>query len=102
MPDLMPVQHVQCAQMDETQHFGGYVQTGLFNERHWPECTCPKYTYTKPTLNFGGRMVKPPCKHILAAQSAVCQYHSMEDGSPLFEGVCPRCGGPVVPVTVMV
>lgn len=102
MPDLTIEYHVQCAGMTGVFHFGGYEQTGLFQENRWPACTCRAYQFAKRTMNFGGRMVPPPCKHIEAAQKNACQYHSMIDGAPEVEGVCPKCGGPLEVVRVAV
>jgi len=82
-------------------HVGGYEQTGLFSERHYPRCSCPAYKYAKRTINFGGRMVPPVCKHILQAQDEVCGWHQQYSPEVQIEkGVCPKCGGPTVVVRV--
>lgn len=103
MPDFTLENHVQCAGMSAVFHEGGYEQTAVFNERRWPTCTCKAYQFaTRGRTNFGGRMVPNPCKHIDAVQKTACQYHSMIDGSPAVEGVCPKCGGSLEHVLVAV
>lgn len=78
---------------------GKYQQTGLFSERNYPRCTCPAYKFAKRTINFGGMMVPPECKHILQAQKEACGWHeAYSDESQEKEGICPRCGGVTVSV----
>lgn len=103
MPDFTIEYHVQCAGMRAVFHEGGYEQTSVFEERMWPTCTCKSYQFaTRGWTNFGGRKVPNPCKHIDALQKSQCQYHSMIDGQPEVEGICPKCGGPLEVVTVAV
>jgi hypothetical protein len=93
-----------------TTEVGGYTQENMFSERHWPTCTCPAYKYTKATINFGGRMVKPECKHIEQARVDVCGWHrewaNVHDLAQTEEQrkqfICPRCGGPTVAIKVLV
>lgn len=102
MPDFTIEDHVQCAGMRATFHEGGYEQTSVFEERMWPTCTCKAYQFARRTINFGGQMVPQFCKHILAVHQTACQYHSIIDGPPAVEGVCPNCGGPLENVRVAV
>ncbi len=102
MPDFTIENHVQCAGMSAVFHEGGYEQTDVFYENRWPACTCAAYKFGKRTINFGGRMVPPFCKHIQAVHKTACQYHSMIDGAPEVEDVCPKCGGPLEAVRVAV
>lgn len=102
MPDFTIENHVQCAGMSAVFHEGGYEQTGLFYENRWPTCTCKAYQFGKRTINFGGQMVPQFCKHIMRVHQTACQYHSMIDGPPEVEGVCPSCGGPLENVRVAV
>lgn len=102
MPDFTFEDHVQCAGMSAVFHEGGYEQAGVFQERRWPTCTCKAYRFGKRTIHFGGQMVPRACKHIVAVQLTACQYHSMTDGQPEVEGVCPNCGGPLEHVRVAV
>lgn len=84
----------QCTSLSEdTANVGGYFQRGLGSERRWPTCTCPAYKFSKRTINFGGRMVAPPCKHILQAQGERCGWHQQwGDERQEKAGICPRCG----------
>jgi hypothetical protein len=77
-----------------TMPVGNYVVSGLFSERHYPVCTCPAYKWGKRTVNFGGRMMPPICKHIEQAQKSVCTWHQQySDEVQTEKGICPRCGG---------
>lgn len=78
---LTIVQMQMCRSIDGPMQTneGGYVQMGMLSERDWPTCTCPAYQFAKPTINFGGRMVKPHCKHILRAQKKACGWHEQFD-----------------------
>jgi len=103
MFDLTIVPMEMCASIDGpmTTNVGGYVQHNMFSERDWPTCSCPAYKYSKATIQFGPRKVKPECKHILKAQEDACGWH--EQYSPEHQeekGVCPRCGGSTVLVYV--
>ena len=101
MPDLDIVNTEMCTSTDGplTANVGGYTQMGLFNERTWPQCTCKAYKFSKATINFGGRWVKPACKHIIQAQQDVCGWHKAYSPERQIEpGVCPKCGGSTVPV----
>jgi hypothetical protein len=99
MPDFVIVTMQKCSSIDGPleMKYGNYVLSNMFSERHWPRCTCPAYKYSKASINFGGRMVKPECKHILSAQDEVCGWHQQWCQETQTEkGVCPRCGGPTV------
>lgn len=85
-----------CAQMNGPKTFkveGSkgdiYMVTGLFSERHQPECTCPAFMY------HGGR-----CKHIKKLEAEACTWHQQWNNYPpqKEEGVCPNCGGPSVQI----
>jgi len=104
MYDLTIEYHQQCGSMDnKVSNVGGYVQTGLFDERSWPECSCPAYKYGKRTVNFGGRKYPKHCKHIRQAQKNACTWHSLySDEEQKKEGTCPRCGKETVVVRVAV
>jgi len=94
-----------CKSMDGplSASAGGYAQDNLFCEYEWPTCTCPAYKYSKATINFGGRMVKPECKHIRKAQDDACGWHEQwSHERQTKESICPRCGGPTVSVRVLV
>jgi|GEM_PF-3216796 len=83
-----------------------YTVSGLFHERTWPKCTCPAYQFASRTVNFGGHLVSPHCKHIRMAEGMVCGWHEQFGESQTSEQrevhVCPRCGGPTVDVLVRV
>jgi hypothetical protein len=87
-----------CTSLDcHSAAIGGYQQTGLFDERQWPRCTCPAYKFTKRTINFGGMMVAPPCKHIEAAKEQACGWHqAYSEECQEQDDICPRCGGPTI------
>lgn len=103
MPDFTIEIHQQCSSYNQKQmDIGGYVQTGLFNERAYPQCTYPAYKFGKRTVNFGGRKFPVECKHILQAQESICGWHSMFDESQEKDGVFPRCGEPTELVRVAV
>ncbi len=104
----MIVNAQMCASIDGPMQLqvGPYFLTGMFSERHWPTCSCPAYKFSKATINFGGRMVKPECKHIERAQDEVCGWHEQWDGHPRQteeqrkKFICPRCGGSTVAIQV--
>jgi hypothetical protein len=103
MPDLMLVEMEMCSSIDGPMVtcYGKYTQTGMFSERHYPRCDCPAYKYSKATINFGGYMVKPECKHILAVQKETCGWHQQYSPESQEEkGKCPRCGASTVLVYV--
>jgi len=80
-------------------HVGGYTQTEMFSERHYPRCTCSAYKFSKRIINFGGQMVPPECKHILRAQEKTCGWHQAYSPEIQDEmGICPKCGGPTITV----
>lgn len=102
MPDFTIEVHWQCAESN-TASFGGYSQTGLFNERQYPQCTCNAYRYGKRTENFGGYLFPKPCKHIIEAQKHMCGWHSAYSPEKMTrKGVCPKCGRSAEPVRVAV
>lgn len=104
MLDVVPMQ--MCCKMDgplTVQVDGGngkkYTVSGLMHERSYPECTCPAYTFGKRTVNFGGRMMPKPCKHIEKAEGDLHCWHEQysEEVQSSYQrkrGICPRCGGP--------
>ncbi len=103
MPDFTVIHMQMCMSIDGplTTHEGGYEQHNMFSERHWPSCTCKAYFYSKPTMDFGGRAVKPRCKHILRAMENVCGWHQQySEEIQEKDGICPRCGGPTTTVAV--
>jgi len=103
MPDLTIISAEMCSSIDGplTANVRGYIQTGLFSERDWPTCSCPAYKFKKRTINFGGRMVPEPCKHIIKAQNQVCGWHSQYSAESQEEpSICPRCGESTVSVYV--
>lgn len=104
MPDFTLETAWQCESLEShTAAIGGYTQTNLFNERAYPHCTCPAYKFGKRTVNFGGQMVPPICKHIAEAEKTVCGWHSIYSSEPMTEpGKCPKCGKGVVSVRVAV
>jgi hypothetical protein len=105
MPDFSIITREMCASINGPMdtHVGGYRQENMFSERHWPTCTCPAYKFSKASINFGGRWVRPECKHIEQAQREACGWHQLYSEERLEEpGVCPRCGGPTVVVRVAV
>lgn len=84
-----------------TVQIGKYSVWNLFSERHWPACNCPAYTFARRTINFGGRMVAPPCKHISEAENLSCGWHQLHSPEAQTEkGVCPKCGAKTVTVQV--
>jgi len=90
----------QCAESNSA-NIGGYNQINLFGERNYPQCTCKSYEFGKRTINFGGRLYPPYCKHIIEAEKAMCGWHSLYSSEPMLEeGVCPKCGGKAEPVQV--
>jgi len=94
-----------CASIDgpKAAKVSGYMQDRLFTEHLWPTCTCPAYKFAKRTINFGGRMVAPECKHILEAQKQACGWHQQYcDERQTRPEICPRCGGPTLAVRVLV
>lgn len=94
MGDLTVVIMAQCKSCSETTaNVNGYEQTGLGSELTWPRCTCPAYKFSKATINFGGRLVKPACKHINQAMREKCGWHQLTGVSQIEEGICPECGG---------
>lgn len=95
MGDLTIVMMEQCCSLSEDMaEVGGYVQTGLGSERHYPQCSCLAYKYGKRVVNFGGRYFPELCKHIEQAQRERCGWHQQwSPESQEQEGVCPRCGG---------
>ncbi len=102
---MMHVEVMQeCASISGplTTHAGEYDQTDMFSERHWPQCSCPAFKFTRATVMFGGILSKPPCKHILQSELEVCGWHEQLHGSPEEAGTCPRCGGPTNYVRVAV
>lgn len=107
-PDFNTISAQMCKSMDGplTTNVGGYEQRHMFSERHWPTCTCPGYRFSKRTIDFGGRKVKPECIHIIRAQHLVCGWHQLFHETQTErqkEGrICPRCGGPTVVVQVAV
>ena len=108
MPDFTIENMQQCKSLDEpVTTVGGYIQTGLFNERTWPTCSCKAYKFAKRTVNFGGQMVPPACKHIKAAQKGVCCWHQLVGDPPQTERQkremeCPKCGRETMWVRVAV
>jgi len=106
MPDLTIEMMQQCRSLEErVTTVGGYVQTGMFSERAWPECTCPAYKFAKRTINFSGRMVAPACKHIKQGQKENCNWHQLVGDPPQTEKQkknmeCPKCKGETVWVRV--
>jgi len=107
MLDIVYMQ--MCTSIDGpmSKDVGGYLQAGLFSERDWPTCSCPAYKYSKATINFGGCMVKPECKHIKQAQESVCGWHQqysseIQNHEQKEKNICPRCGGSTVDVRVAV
>jgi hypothetical protein len=92
MAELTIVLSEQCIPKT-TANIGGYIQTGLGNERRWPQCSCKSYQFSKTTVNFGGRMVKPFCKHIEQAMIENCSWHKSYSPEAQNEpGKCPVCG----------
>lgn len=81
-----------------------YLLTGLFDERTYPGCSCPAYTYAKRTVQFGSLWMPEVCKHIRRAQTGVCGWHEQygETQTPDEQRarICPRCGGSTVNVRV--
>ncbi len=100
MPDLMLIQQQQCKTLSHSiAEIGGYLQSGLGSERHWPACTCPAYKFARHgKTNFGGRMVPNPCKHIHEYHKSICGWHqaySMEGAQTEAQKknmICPVCG----------
>lgn len=100
---LVNMQMCKSLEGPRTTNVGGYTQHNMFSERDWPTCTCPAYKYSKATIQFGTRKVKPKCKHILKTQEDACGWHEQWSGERQTEkGTCPRCGGPTVGVTCYV
>lgn len=105
MPDLTIEIWDMCASVDgpAATCIGGYEQTGLFDERTYPECTCKAYQFGKRTEQFGGRLFPKRCKHIKQAEEEACGWHALySDEHQTQEGVCPRCGGETIKVRVAV
>lgn len=96
MPDLTIVSVQICAKIDGPKSFNinGYVQSGLFSERHYPQCTCKAYQFAKRTEFFGNRRYPLPCKHIKEIYETTCSWHGQYSPEHQdVEDVCPRCGG---------
>jgi hypothetical protein len=105
MPEFLEVPMRMCASIDGPMavRVGDYEVTGLFSERNWPACSCPGYTFAPRVVDFGGRMVPHPCKHIRLAQAQACGWHELTgERAPRADGLCPECGGPTVVVRVAV
>ena len=105
MPDFTFVTMQMCKSIDGplTTYIGGYIQTGMFSERHVPECTCDQYALS--VRNGTGYM--PSCEHIKLAEVMVCGWHQqwsdeVQTGEQREQHICPRCGGPTVVVRVAV
>jgi hypothetical protein len=109
MPDLMIVSMQMCKSIDgpHTASVHGYTQYNLFSESHYPECTCPAYTYGKRTEFFDGKWYPERCKHIRQAAREACGWHEqfhlpVQNAAQKQAHICPRCGGPTVDVQVAV
>lgn len=105
MFDYTVITMEMCSSIDgpKVTTIGKYTIFGLFSERHYPRCTCPAYKFSKRTVNFGGIMYPPECKHILQAENAVCGWHQQYSSEPQEqEGICPRCGKKTVLVNAAV
>ena len=84
-----------------------YIVTGLGSERHYPECTCPAFKFSKRTEIFGGRMMPKFCKHIdKALEELVCWHEQWGEEVQTDEQeklmICPKCGGETELVNVAV
>lgn len=103
MPDFTIVTMEMCSDMD-THSFsvGGYIQTGMFSEQHYPTCTCQAYKYGKRVIFFGGRYYPATCKHIRQIQTEMCTWHEQWGISQIIPGICPECGKETVVVYVAV
>jgi hypothetical protein len=100
MLDFTIQNYWQCAG-SHIAHIGGYVQTNLFDEHRYPQCTCKAYKFGKRTINFGGQLYPNYCKHIVEAEKQICGWHSLYSSEPMLEeGVCPKCGGKAESVQV--
>ncbi len=76
----------------------GYVQDGLFSERHVPHCTCPAFKFAKVEHEN-----ERTCKHLKQIEEDMCGWHQQYSDETLFvPGECPRCHGPTVVVLVAV
>lgn len=106
MPELSTESAFQCKEVGK---FSAVVRSsdgttdyhiiGLGSERYWPECTCPAYRFSKATTEFGGRMVKPPCRHIREVQDERSKHLTPDNGLPEENEdgklVCPYCKGEI-------
>lgn len=104
MTDFIIQTSWQCESLEKhTNNIGGYSQTGLFDERHYTECTCPAYKYGKREIVFGGNKYPIPCKHIREAEKSICGWQALfSEEAMKQEGVCPRCGERAVPAQIAV
>jgi hypothetical protein len=96
----------QCTSYKNPVRDGSYEVFGLGDERVWPSCTCPAFTFRRHGVtNFGGRTVAVPCKHIAAAEAQACLWHEL-DGThsidPASPDTCPKCGADTELVRVAV
>lgn len=104
MTDFTIEIHWQCSSLENhTANVGGYQQWGLYDERQYPQCSCPAYKFGKRTIVFGGHYYPSTCKHIEQAEKSACGWQSLISPEEMTErGVCPRCGSKAVPVKVAV
>jgi hypothetical protein len=101
MLDFVSMQMCESIDGPKVVKVGKYIVSNLFSERHYPHCSCLAYKYSKRTINFGGHMMPPICKHIKQAQDNVCGWHQQYSSeSQDQEGICPRCRGETVSVLV--